>query len=534
MILEAFGTPWLITETAFKTLIAIASRDAFFSDFRRQALEARDGAPLKNAHAATTRGSVAVIPVVGPLIRHADMFAEISGATSYASLRKDLQAALDSASVSSILFTIDSPGGEANGCFELADAIYAARAVKPVRAYVGGMGASAAYALACACEDITCAASSELGSIGVRAGFLDASRAMDAAGLKEWTFVSSQSPHKSFDVNVEDDRGRLQVVLDDLAAVFVGQVARNRDVGVDVVLEKFGKGDVMVGARAVAAGLADKLGDFESVLAEMDNMTGQPEVIRLSAQENRMTTKAAATSAPAPTASMQTSKCDGCGTPMSGNSYCQSCFDDDEDEDDEEDAKALGLDVKASAADRRTRMVALVDFEKYVLEAVGAKATAEARGKLGTVISDAAALPGVKGELAGALATGLTRDLRTTLEAGLAAKTLSLGRIQKAIPIVLRGEQKKAWTEAMAKLEEVKPETVLNAACSVKLSADDVAAIQEFAKGADPIAAAAFEEPPRDAEGESAELDETAKIIKDAAAAARRTLDRGMKAAPTK
>lgn len=533
MILEAFGTPWLITETAFKTLIAIASRDTFFADARKQALEARDGAPLKNAREATTRGSVCIIPVVGPLIRHADMFSEVSGVTSYAALRKDLQAALDSSSVSSILFTIDSPGGEANGCFELADAIYAAREQKPVRAYVGGMGASAAYALACACEDITCAASAELGSIGVRAGFLDASRAMDAAGLKEWTFVSSQSPYKAFDVNVEDDRSRLQLVLDDLAGVFVERVARNRGVSVDQVLEKFGKGDVMVGARAVAAGLGDRLGDFEGVLAEMNNMTGRPELIRLSAQENRMTTKTAI-SAPTPAASMSTSKCDACGSQMSGNAYCQGCFDDDSDDDDDEDAKALGLEPKTSADARRARMTALADFEKYVLEAFGTKSTAEARGKLGNAITDAAALPAAKADLEAALAIGLNRDLRATLEAGLAAKTMSLGRIQKAIPIVLRGEQKKAWTEAMAKIEEVKPETVLAAACSVKLSADDVLAIQEFAKGADPIAATAFEEPPRDAKAESAELDKDAQTIKNAAAAARKTLDRGMKAAPTK
>lgn len=264
-----FGAPWLITEGALKTIIAIASRDRFFAEARKDALEARNGAPLKNSRTMTVRSGVAIIPVVGPLIRHADMFSDVSGVTSYAALRKDLQVALESSEVDSILFDVDSPGGEANGCFELADAIYEARNLKPVRAYVGGMGASAAYAIACACEDITIAASAEVGSIGVRAGYLDDSKMLETAGYKEWTFVSSQSPYKAFDVNEEDDRGRLQVVIDDLAGVFVNMVARNRDVSPDTVLEKFGKGDVMVGARGVAAGLADQLGSFEGLLSEM-------------------------------------------------------------------------------------------------------------------------------------------------------------------------------------------------------------------------------------------------------------------------
>jgi ClpP class serine protease len=473
MILEAFGTPWMITETAFKTLIAIASRDSFFGDFRKQALEARDGAPLKNAHHAYTRGNVAVIPVVGPLIRHADMFSDISGATSYARLRKDLQAALDSATVEKILFMIDSPGGEANGCFELADAIYDARAVKQVEAYVGGMGASAAYAIACACARVTCAASAELGSIGVRAGYLDVSRAMDAAGLKEWTFVSSQSPYKAFDVNVEDDRTRLQVVLDDLAAVFVEQVARGRGVDVDTVLSDFGKGDVMVGARALAAGLADQLGSFEGVLADMNNLTWQPEASRLSAMENRMTIKAA-TSAPSPTASMQTEKCDGCGTPMSGNSYCQSCFDDDEDEDDEEEAKALGLDAKATRAQRIARAAELRDFEGSVCAAT----KVERAAALGIVTAGMLAIA----EQAAAVEAA-EKAAKATLQVGFKAALedkLSLGDAATLITL-LPADQQAAATDAIGKLESQTRAGVVAAICgSVTVTEASMKSVSTF------------------------------------------------------
>jgi ClpP class serine protease len=466
MILEAFGSPWLITESAFKTLIAIASRDSFFADARKQALDAREGVPLKNAHNAYTRGTVAVIPVVGPLIRHADVFSDVSGATSYARLRKDLQAALDSAAVTSILLSIDSPGGEANGCFELADAIFAAREKKPIRAYVGGMGASAAYAIASAAERITCAATAELGSIGVRAGYLDASRAMDAAGLKEWVFVSSQSPNKGFDPNVEDDRGRLQVVLDDLAAVFVDRVARNRGVDLDMVLEDFGRGDVMVGARAVAAGLADELGDFETVLAEMNAIPWQPATsspqLEIHMPKSFTTTTVGASTVAAAEAP---ERCDGCGKPMSGNRYCQPCYqaagdDEDDDEEDDEDARALGLDSKATRAQRLERAAQLAEFERSICLATKAPDAAAARGAVlaGALAIAEQAAAAEQAKIAAHAA--LQMQFRTLLEGKLA-----LGDADTVITLLPAASQEGA-SKAVAALDKQTRAGVVGAICN--------------------------------------------------------------------
>jgi ClpP class serine protease len=58
-------------------------------------------------------------------------------------------------------------------------------------------------------------------------------------------------------------------MVDDLATVFVGAVARNREVSTSMVLEKFGQGDVFVGKKAVAAGLADRLGSFEQLVSDL-------------------------------------------------------------------------------------------------------------------------------------------------------------------------------------------------------------------------------------------------------------------------
>jgi ClpP class serine protease len=87
--------------------------------------------------------------------------------TSYEGLKYQLATAARDASVSSILLDMDSPGGEAVGSFEAADAVRAAAGVKEVVAVVSGMAASAAYAIASAATRIVTTSSGISGSIGV-------------------------------------------------------------------------------------------------------------------------------------------------------------------------------------------------------------------------------------------------------------------------------------------------------------------------------------------------------------------------------
>lgn len=94
------------------------------------------------------RNGVGILYVTGGLVKRNGLFAQVFGLTTYETLRRDLQAALDDDDITSVLLYIDSPGGEASGCDELANAIYAARKVKRTAAFVSGMACSAAYWLA--------------------------------------------------------------------------------------------------------------------------------------------------------------------------------------------------------------------------------------------------------------------------------------------------------------------------------------------------------------------------------------------------
>lgn len=262
---RAAKTPWAITEDYLQTILDIAQRNTESPE----AVAAKLGRQLENTYDVEYREGVAILNIQGPLFRYANLFTEISGATSFEMLAQDFTAAVEDPAVRAILLNVDSPGGEANGNNELAEMIYQARGTKPIVAYIGGMGASAAYWISSAADRIVADQTALIGSIGVRTALIDDSKAMEDAGLKEYVIVSSQSPYKHTDPADADDRGRIQTIIDDLASVFVAKVARNRGVSEDTVLSDFGQGDVMVASKAVDAGLIDGLGSFESVLAEL-------------------------------------------------------------------------------------------------------------------------------------------------------------------------------------------------------------------------------------------------------------------------
>ena len=267
----AAAISWAISPEWLSTILTIANREGSGPE----AVAAELGRPLENSHAVERRGDrgdVAVIPVHGPIFRRANLFSQVSGATSVQVLATDLHLSLDADEVKAIVLDIDSPGGEANGISELAAMIYAARGRKPIVAYVGGTGASAAYWIAAACDKIYVNDTAAVGSIGVV-------RAMpnpNASSAKDIEIVSSQSPNKRPDISTEGGRAVVQGEVDSLADVFVSRVALYRGVGADVVLERFGRGGCLIGADAVKAGMADGLSSFEAVIAETSG--AQPEL----------------------------------------------------------------------------------------------------------------------------------------------------------------------------------------------------------------------------------------------------------------
>jgi signal peptide peptidase SppA len=270
------GQAWLIEPSWLPKILDIANRVG-----DPEALATQLGRPLDNTQTVDHRpGGIAVVPITGPIFRYANLFTNISGATSTQVLATDIRAALDDPSVRSIVLEIDSPGGEAAGINELAQMIYDARALKPIKAYISGVGASAAYWIASAASQIIVDPTSLLGSIGVVMSVTDTVDRDAKAGVRNIDIVSSQSPNKRPDLRSDSGRAQMQTLVDSMAAVFIQSIARNRGVTPNTVANKFGKGGMLVGAEAVRAGMADGLGSLEGLIA--GKMLQKPSAISMS------------------------------------------------------------------------------------------------------------------------------------------------------------------------------------------------------------------------------------------------------------
>lgn len=258
------ATPWAIEPDMLETIRAIALREGEGVE----ALQAREGRPLTNARTVSMRDGVAVVPVTGPIFRYANLFTQISGATSLDLLAKDFAAALDDPAVKAIVLEINSPGGQATGIAEFAAQVRAAD--KPVVAYVDGMAASAAYWIAAAAPQVVMSKSAMAGNIGAVLG-LDTRKDPNTTEI-----VSSQSPNKRPDVTTDAGRAQLQAMVDALAQVFIDDVAAYRGMTAEAVIKDFGGGDVFIASRAVATGMADRIGTLDEVIAGLAGTQGTP------------------------------------------------------------------------------------------------------------------------------------------------------------------------------------------------------------------------------------------------------------------
>jgi ClpP class serine protease len=273
----ALSIPWQIVPDALEAMLSLVADDDAplpTEEIARRmhgprSLALRNGKRREDGGRMTMRDSVAVIPIDGPIYRYADYFTQASGGITTQELARQFQTALDDAAVSGILFVVDSPGGEANGIGELADAIFTARERKPIWAYVEGYGASAAYRLASAASRVLIDPEALVGSIGTVLGVPDPTK------RPKYTieFVSTQSPEKRPDVTTPAGRKTMQTLVDDMTEVFIQQVARNRGITAAQVMAP--RGGLLVGQKAIDAGLVDGLGAEERAVAELQTQAGR-------------------------------------------------------------------------------------------------------------------------------------------------------------------------------------------------------------------------------------------------------------------
>lgn len=202
-------------------------------------------------------GPVAVVPVEGTLVQKLGTLRPYSGMTGYDGIRQNIGLALDDPNVQAVVLDIDSPGGEVAGCFDLVDAIFAARGGKPIWAILDESACSAAYAIASAADKIAVPRTGFAGSIGVVAMHVDWSQALAREGFAV-TFIQygARKTDGASEKPLSDEaRQRAQKDVDAMGELFVATVARNRGLAAETI--RATEAGIYLGADAVAQGLAD-------------------------------------------------------------------------------------------------------------------------------------------------------------------------------------------------------------------------------------------------------------------------------------
>jgi signal peptide peptidase SppA len=263
-----YGTPLLIARPKLEVILGVVAR--------KMAGDTLATPPPTTLDVSMSGGfqileGIAVLPVLGTLVRRSSYIGAASGLTSYHDIEAMAEQAFTDPQVRAVLLEIDSSGGEAGGVFDLAQRLrqLAQSSGKPLWAIADEAALSAAYAIACAADRLWLTRTAEVGSIGVVAIHVDESVADAKAGLN-YTFLHAGAhkvdghPHAPLPAPVAAD---IQSDIEQLHEQFISLVAGFRRLTPEAIRDTEAR--VYRGEAAIQAGLADQIGTRSEALAAL-------------------------------------------------------------------------------------------------------------------------------------------------------------------------------------------------------------------------------------------------------------------------
>lgn len=207
-------------------------------------------------------GTVAVIPVIGPIMKYDGSCGEAGSVTR----GEWFKMADADENVSAIIGYIDSPGGQVDGTASLADTIKGLK--KPTIAIIDdGMMASAAMWIGSAFSEIYASQPTDsAGSIGVYTTLMDVSGWYEKQGVKLHTVYAPESSEKNIEYR-NAMQGKYDMIKDDLSVIaqaFHETIKTNR--GDKLTSDKWNKGGMYYADEATEIGLIDGIKSFEAVV----------------------------------------------------------------------------------------------------------------------------------------------------------------------------------------------------------------------------------------------------------------------------
>lgn len=202
--------------------------------------------------------NIAIVPIEQSIgSASEELFSSYISSTTVIEL---LDSAVSNPNVEAIILEINSPGGTVIGTKEIVERVK--EIDKPVVAWIREIGASGAYWIASAADKIVADPLSITGSIGVSASYLEFVGLFEKYGI---TYVNMSVPDfkdmgTSYKELSDEEREIFLHILNETYMAFVTDVAVNRNLTVDYVMNESMLGAIMLGMDAYDRGLVDYLG----------------------------------------------------------------------------------------------------------------------------------------------------------------------------------------------------------------------------------------------------------------------------------
>jgi len=222
---------------------------------------------------SSSRNKIAVINLAG-VIGGADGMTSDEGIV--ATVKNQLDQAVEDKRVKAIVLRINSPGGEVVASDEIYRAVAEARGKKKVVASMETVGASGAYYAAMGADYVMAMDLTITGSIGVILQSYTFAGLMDKVGVKSYTFKSGKykdilNPTRE---PTESESNMVQNLIMEVYDKFVGIVAKERKMDVDELKNGLADGRILSGKQAKEAGFIDGIGYFDDAVDKAKELAG--------------------------------------------------------------------------------------------------------------------------------------------------------------------------------------------------------------------------------------------------------------------
>lgn len=215
---------------------------------------------------------IAMISTSGSLVSSGNWMTKWLGIPSYDDIIARFHEAGEDKSVQQVIHFINSPGGAAEGCKGCASFIESfSQNVKPVVSYTDRQACSAGYWLFAAGDQAIVGEDARIGSIGALLVHTEYTEMDKQMGITRTVFRSAPlkaklNPYEKLDeAGTEEAEKELKWLHDS----FVGGVSLLRQKPVSTVEKKMATGAVFRSQEAISMGLADKVMNFDSLMAKL-------------------------------------------------------------------------------------------------------------------------------------------------------------------------------------------------------------------------------------------------------------------------